>query len=379
MPNNLDAAIPRILAQGLRALRENAVMARLVNTDFSTDARQLGSSVDVPIPSAMGDADDVVPSATPSVANPLTPTYVPVKLDRWKKKDFTLSDKDINEVMAGFSSLQITEAARSLANAVDIDLLLLYKKVPGAAGTPSQTPFQPEDATIAVHKGLGAVRDARKILNRQLAPMAGRRIVLDVEAEANATALPQFLSALEAGTDITIKEGNIGRKMGFDWYMSQNIQSHTTLGAGTITTSGSANLKDASILTVTGVSVAPAEGDVFRIAGDSQYYVVGEHATTTSWPITPALKQTAAASTAITIVASHVVNLAFHRDAFALAVRPLMDIDPVGNKIESFTDDVSGLTMRLEISRENKQTKFTFDILYGVAAVRPECACRILG
>ena len=379
MANNLEAAIPKILAQGLVALRENSVMGALVNRNFDTDARQRGSTVDVPVPSAMGDATDVIPNHIPYPANAIAPTLVQVKLDQWKKVEFALTDKDIMQVMDGFVNLQILEAARSLANTVDKSVLMLYKQIAGAAGTAGQTPFQPDVAPPAPYKGLKAVQDARAVLNRQLAPIGDRRIILDVDAEANATALPQFVSAMNAGTDETIREGMIGRKLGFDWYMSQNSLTHVTQLAGTVITSGTANIKEVKTLTVSGATVAPAEGDLFRIAGDPTGYVVGINATLTSWPISPPLKKDAPASSAITVIADHVVNMAFHRDAFALAVRPLLDIDPVGNRIESFTDGLSGLTMRLEVSREYKQTKFCFDILYGCSVIRPGLACRILG
>jgi len=378
--NNLEAAIPKILAQGLQGLRENSIMGALVNRNFDTDARQRGSTVDVPIPSAMGEATDVIPNHIPYPAADIKPALVQVKLDQWKKQEFVMTDKDILQVMDGFQNLQVLEAARSLANAVDKGLLMLYKQIPGIAGTAGQTPFQPEVAgSPAPYRGLGAAQEARKVLNRQLAPMSDRRIILDVDAEANATSLPQFISASDSGSVETIREGMIGRKLGFDWYMTQNSLVHVTQAAGTVVTTGTANTVGAKTLTVSGATVAPTEGDLFKIAGDPNGYVVGKDATLTSWPIFPALKVAAAASTAITVVASHVVNMAFHRDAFALAVRPLLDIDPIGNRIESFTDNLSGLTMRLEISREYKQTKFCFDVLYGCAVIRPEAACRILG
>lgn len=379
MANNLEAVIPKILAQGLVALRENSIMGALVNRNFDTDARQRGSTVDVPIPSSMGDAVDVIPNHIPYPAPAISPSMVQVKLDQWKKVEFAMTDKDLLQVMDGFTNLQVLEAARSLANSIDKSIMGLYKQIPGIAGTAGQTPFQKETDTYASHRGLAAAQEARKVLNRQLAPMADRRIVLDVDAEANATSLPQFISASDSGSVETIREGLIGRKLGFDWYMSQNSLTHVTQAAGTIVTSGSANTIGAKTLTVSGATVAPAEGDLFKIAGDPNGYVVGKDATLTSWPISPPLKTAPAASTAITVVASHVVNMAFHRDSFALAVRPLLDIDPVGNRIESFTDDLSGMTMRLEISREYKQTKFCFDVLYGCAVIRPECACRILG
>jgi hypothetical protein len=376
MPNTLDAAVPRILAQGLKALRENSIMAQLVNRSFDSDARQLGSSVDVPIPSELGTADDVVAGPNNSNGTDLAPKFVPITLNKWKKKEFYMTDRDILEVMDGYFNIQVTEAARSLANAIDTDILKLYKGLWGIAGTPGQTPFQYEDAQ-APHKGLSAARDARKVLNRQLSPMEDRRIVLDVESEANATSLAQFTNALAAGTDETIREGNIGRKLGFDWYMNQNILTHVRGAVGTIATSG-VNAVGATTLNVSGAT-AIAEGDVFTIAGQEQTYVILPGSTLTAWRIAPALKAAPPAASAISVVGDHTVNLAFHKDAFALAVRPLQDIDPLGNRIETYTDDVSGLTMRLEISRQNKRTMFCFDILYGVGLVRPECGCRIMG
>lgn len=379
--NTLDAAIPRILSQGLVALRENAVMASLVNRDYGEDARQKGSSVDVPIPSAMGDAEDVVPSNANPQGEDVTPRFVSIKLDKWKQKNFYLTDKDIQEVMQGYQNLQITEAARSLANAVDKDLLALYKKVWGVAGVGGQTPFQTVSgvAPYPAYMGLGVARDARKVLNRQLAPTGDRYMVLDVDAEANATALADFASADRSADDQVITEGRIGRKLGFDWQMDQNILSHTNTVAGTITTSGGTNLAGAQVMAVTGATAAPAEGDVVYVAGDAQPYVVGKNATLTSWPVSPRLRTDLADGSAVTPAEDGVVNLAFHRDAFALAIRPLSDIDGLGNRIETFVDDKSGIPLRLEISRQNKQTTFSFDLLYGVECVRPEYAVRLLG
>lgn len=381
MANLLDAAIPKILSQGLIALRENAIVARLVNNDFSADAQRKGSSVDVPIPSSMGTADDVIPSANNSASTDVTPTFVPIVLDRWKQKKFHMTDQDIKEVMDGYLNLQVTEAARAIANTVDRDILMLYKKIWGVAGTAGQTPFQASygAAPYPNYMGLGAARDARKILNKQLAPPDNRRIVLDVDSEANATALPELIHAEKSADPQVIRNGNIGRKLGFDWYFDQNILSHSTVADGTITTNGAGNIAGAEVLSVTGATTPPAEGDVFYIAGDSQAYVVKANATLTSWPIAPQLRTGFAAGSAVTVIDSAVTSLAFHRDCFALAVRPLADIDGLGNRIETYVDDVSGLTMRLEVSRENKQTAFTFDILYGVGCPRPELGCRILG
>ena len=83
---------------------------------------------------------------------------------------------------------------------------------------------------------------------------------------------------------------------------------------------------------------------------------------------------------AITVKGSHVMNIGFNRYAFALAVRPIaMDVFQGGNQIQQFTDPVSGISLTLEISRQNNQTAFDLKILYGCALIRPELACRLAG
>jgi P22 coat protein - gene protein 5 len=379
MPNILDAVVPRILAAGSVALRENAVMARLVRTDFSIEPHSRGKSVDVPIPSAIP-VTDVVPSGTFPVATDLTPTFVPIQLTQWKESKFTLTDKEVTQIMEGYMPLQIPEAARSLANAIDLDLLNLYRDVYGFAGFANVTPFQNGQGVVGpdVRYDLGASRDARRVLNRQLCPVDNRRIVLDVDAEANATAITAFAAAYASADTNVITNGVIGHKQGFDWNMDQSVLRHNTGSTGTyiFTAAAAANV---STIAVTNGGGVPIAGDVFTIAGQVQPYVLRAGSTTTSWNISPPLRAAVPANTVITLVASHVANLAFHRDAFGLVMRPLDEAMTPGSIIETFVDDLTGIPLRLEITRQNKQTTYSFDVLYGVATIRAAMACRILG
>ena len=75
MANDWSAFIPQLLAQGLLALREQAIMPRLVNREYSMLAGQKGSSIDVPIPSAVT-AVQVAPAPTAPANTDLTPTSV---------------------------------------------------------------------------------------------------------------------------------------------------------------------------------------------------------------------------------------------------------------------------------------------------------------
>lgn len=185
-------------------------------------------------------------------------------------------------------------------------------------------------------------------------------------------------------------DGNIGRKLGFDWFMDQLIPTQATgaVGAGALTANG-VNAIGATSLSMAkgaGVNWAALAGDIFTIAGSTQPYVVTANTTVTqnantSVPISPALVVATAGGEAITVTAAHTMNLAFHRDAFALAIRPLSAIggESLGSMFSSATDPVTGIPLRLEVRREHKRTRFSFDVLWGSALVRPDLACRLMG
>jgi hypothetical protein len=87
-------------------------------------------------------------------------------------------------------------------------------------------------------------------------------------------------------------------------------------------------------------------------------------------------------ATGATLVVTSVAftrNLAFHRDAFAWASRPMQDVLGMGNQFSAVVDPVSGIALRLEVSRQWKQTTFSYDILGGAQLVRPDLAVSILG
>lgn len=381
MANILTSLTPKILAMAQVTLRENIVLPFLVYRDLNTDARRQGTTVDVPLPYPMGMAEDVTPSVIPAQAPDIQPTHVSVPLNRWKKKSFYMTDRDLGSVVQGVVPMQLVEAARSLANSIDYDLWSLYQQVHTTIGTGGEVPFQDVSPPTQVYHGLRAAQEARRALNQNLAPLEDRVIALGVDSEANATGLPQFTSAADAGTDITIRNGVIGRKLGYDWFMSQNAPTHTngTTTATSITASG-IQTAGSPTLTVAGADTVGV-GDVFSIAGNSQQYTILAGSTTGIWNIEPALAADLAGGETISLYPADGtnINLAFHRNAFAFVSRPLLDVQGLGSVIESFTDPETGITLRLEVSRQHKQTQYELDVLYGCAVLRPELAVRIYG
>ena len=68
---------------------------------------------------------------------------------------------------------------------------------------------------------------ARTLLNEQLAPLGDRRVVIDPTAEGNLLLNSQILQVDQRGDQGGIIRGAIGTKLGFDWYMDQNVSSYT--------------------------------------------------------------------------------------------------------------------------------------------------------
>jgi hypothetical protein len=384
MANAFANIMPRLLARALKGLRERVNMPRLVNSDYSDEAAQKGTTIDIPVPTAVG-VQDVVPSNTPIAPVDTTPGLVQVQLNNWKQNTpFYLTDKDLVEIDRNrhFLPMQAAEAVRSLARAINQSIFSEYKSVFGFFGTPGTTPF----AT-----NVQGATQVKKILNQQLCPKDDRRVVLDFNAEAQFLELNAFNDVSQTGENDVKIYGEMGKKFGMDWYSDDDVPTHT---AGTITaalttqTGATTNAGTLAVPVATGAGAACAlvVGDIVTFANHTQTYVVttaltlGASATGTL-NVYPALKVAVPASNAITVKASHVVNLAFHRDAFAFAMRPLADATsglPSPN-ILTMQDPQTGLVMRLEIVRQHKQTVWEFDVLWGVKLVRPELACRLAG
>lgn len=381
MANTIPAVMTQLVARAVGVLRRRSHMARYVTTGYSLTPGQKGKTVDVEIPPTATASAITASNAYPSNTD-TTATTVAITLDKWYGSDFQMSDQDMTRVDKDMNFFPAAAEASldAVVKQVDDDLLLLYKDVYSASGAAGTTPF----ASTAAAWTTGA----RKLLNQNLAPMNERTIVLDADAEANAVNLSAFQSLYASGDPGVIIEGEIGRKLGANWVLNQGVPSFTrgTLTGSPLINNASVAVGDTSVPmdagSLTGTVVV---GDIFTVAGDTQQYVVTANATASGNALAavsfaPAAKVAWADDAAVTFVASHTPNLAFQRGAFALATAPFETVDPsLGVMTQSFVDPLSGLTLRLEVSRQYKQTRWEWDVLYGVKTVRAELAARIMG
>ncbi|HET8777973.1 MAG TPA: P22 phage major capsid protein family protein [Candidatus Limnocylindria bacterium] len=383
MANDFSGVLPIVIAQSLMSLREQALITRHINRDFENVPQAQGDTVNVTLPGPVT-ASDVTPSATPIVAGDTKPVKVPITLSQWKKSNMVLTDKEVGMITAGIRPSQISVHMRALANTVNSYFYALYKRVYGFAGTPGTNPFATDTQPIL---------DARTVLNNQLAPMDGRKVILDVNAEAKAFKISDIVRADARGNGDAITSGRLSTTFGMDWFMDQLIPTHTStpLTAGAATVNGAQavgvgstdNGRTGTLSIAKATNAAPlVKGDIITIAGDTQTYVVLADVTlavgNTSVSIAPALQKATAGGEAITLKATHVVNLVFHPDAFMFASRPLSDVGGAANTFQQM-DPVTGISLRGEIIRQHKQTVIEFDYLFGGECVRPELACRLAG
>ena len=120
MANTVTNIMPNILARGLLALREQAIMPRVVNGDYSAQAAQKGDTIDVQIHSALS-VSAVSPSNTPPAPADSSPSKVQISLSNWYEANFHMTDKEMVEVDRNehFVPMQMSEAVKALANKIN--------------------------------------------------------------------------------------------------------------------------------------------------------------------------------------------------------------------------------------------------------------------
>lgn len=381
MPNNQSAILPVIFAQALRTLREYAVMPRLVNTDFSNVPAGVGDSVNVRVPLAQA-VTDVSPNQGP--VTPVDNTYErrSLVLNRWRKAGFYLTDKERGDIGSGIVPMQSTEAIKSIANDVNAFILSQYRKFYSSVGTPGTSVFNGSTWALATD----VTRAGLLRMAQQLVPEGDRRFVLNPITYSAGLGVDGFALANTRGNRDVIQKGALGELFGMDWYQDQQVPGHasTTLSAGAATVNGvqAAGATTLSIAKASNTSPL-VEGDIITIGSGpaAGQYVVGADVSlivgNTSVAISPPLRGATAGGETITLLAAqNRVNLMFHRDAIHFASRPLQT-EAASDKVMSVADPVTGLALRMEMIRQNKQDYIEFDILYGATSFRPELGVRV--
>ena len=371
------------VAMGMKALRERVVLPRLVNRNYEQEITgvKIGATVNVAVPASIT-TRSVTPDVVPPAVTAVTPTSIPVTVDQWDEAAFAMDDKGIAQVLRGVIPMQLSEAIKAIANTIDNYLWGLTHNTDGFygyAGVAGTTPFS---------TSLSEFLSVDQLAQEQLMDPDPRFMIINPAARANALGLRAIQDFSFKGDRSGLMYGEIGTIVNALWLMSQNVPSHTAGTASGATTDGSAYAVGIKTVTLasagTGTILA---GDIITFAGDTQTYVVvtGDADVSDAGTVVfePGLKVViATAAVAITVKASHVMNLLLHRDAIAFAMAPLMQTAMTPSRQANTAvaiDEESGLSLRLEVSDQYKQTQWAFDALYGGKVVRREFGVRLAG
>lgn len=401
MANSL-LSIGMITREALRLLHNNLAFARSVNRQyndqFANGGAKIGSSLQIRLPNRYS-----VRTGTAISVNDTTERQTTLTVATQKGVDIDFTSAELTLEMDDFSERILKPAMARVASQVDFDGLSLYKDVysqVGAAGT------VPSTAKVFLDGGAK--------LDHMATPRDGMRYAcLNPNAQAG---IVDGLKGLFQDSSLVAEQyrnGQMGRGLGFDFGMDQNVNVHTVgvnTGAPLVngaSQTGSSLITDGWTNSTTGIL---NQGDLFTIAGVNgvnpetgqdtgelaQFTVVADAdsgATTgpATLSISPSIVTTGALKTVTASPADNAVitvsgtggesypmNMVHHRDAFVLATADL----EVPHGVDFASRDVyDGISLRIVRQYDINTDKFPcrVDVLYGWKTVRPEFACRVIG
>jgi hypothetical protein len=294
---------------------------------------------------------------------------------RWNGEE-TLGLNNSGSGAAAIRNSQMTQAIRTLVNEMEVDVVAAARVAASRAyGTAGTTPFA---------STLGDPAQIRKILDDNGAPLNDRCMVINTTAGAALRTLAQLTKANEAGTSMTLRQGELLDLHGFSIHESAGV-TFNTKGTGTSYTSSTAGFPvgttDIPIITGSGTVLA---GDIVTFAGDTNKYVVtvGVSAPGTISIAAPGLQVALAASAvAMTIGASYTGNLAFSSSSIVLATRApaLPDGGDMAVDRMMVTDPRSGISFEVAMYAQYRQMQYEVSAVWGVKGIKPNHGAILLG
>ncbi|MBE9581321.1 MAG: hypothetical protein IMF18_06855 [Proteobacteria bacterium] len=384
-----------IAKESLRMLENQLGMSKMVFRDWENQFAKDGDTLGIRKPNAFRASKQRT-----RVPSPLNENTVTLTVATQAHVSFEWSSKQMTDTLDRISKRYIKPAMSALANTMDVDLYDLHDNVYNQVGTPGTAPSDYD-----------VYADARRRLNEEAIPLDNRYVCLNPKGEAETMKGLKGLFNEKMINDI-IAKGALGSLAGFDTYMAQNVQAHTTgyfttastpvvnganqTGAALITdgwSAGAATLKKGDVFTVAGVyAVNPKTG---ASTAELRQFVATADILATGGDITIAISpsivisgplQTVTVSpadgAALTMVGTestqYPINIAFHKECFTLAVRPL---EIPSSAVYGARESYNGLSVRVMKAYDiNEDVEvLRFDVLYGTLCQRPEMGVRIIG
>lgn len=343
----------------------------------------------------------------------VTETFVPLTLSYQRGVDIQVSSQDLVLNIDDYRRRILMPEIVRLSNLIDQDVCGLAQGLSQFVGVPGVTPT-----------ALSTYLAAKTKLDNLAAPMDGDRCLF-LNPAAESSIVDNLKGLFQASSAIAeqYRTGMMGRSIGFEWYMDQNIYVHTvgTLGGTPTVTTAPAN-GATSIVTGSWTSTTLNAGDVvsfvsttvpvnhvnpqsYQSTGQTAQFVVtaqvADAAGAITIPVAPAfissgqlqnitnapaastpvfVFDTAAASFASISAVQSPQNLAVHKDFGTLA---MVDMPLPGGTDKAYraASRKSGKSIRVirDYVATSDQWIQRLDVLYGVAVLRQELGVRVGG
>jgi hypothetical protein len=281
---------------------------------------------------------------------------------------------------SGFETIygdQITQAMRAIVNQIEVDLWNeVRKNASRAFGTAGTTPFG---------SNFNEVAEIRQILVDNGCPVKDGQasLIINTTAGTKMRNLAQLQKVNEAGSSTLLRQGEL--------LNLQNLMLKESAGIGLVTKgTGASYTTDTAgyavgataITLITGTGTILA-GDVITFAGDTNKYVVATALTGGVVTLAePGLRVAIGTSaTAVTVGGNFTANVAFHKSAVELAIRPLAQ--PMGGDAAvdelMVQDPWSGLVFDVRAYRGYGKAMFDVQCVYGMKAWKRQNIGILLG
>jgi len=335
-------------------------------------------------------ASDVTASNVSPDADASTLGAKTITLSQHKKANFKLKGTEFqnNNLDMTFMS-QVQEVVRAVVYQMNSDLMSLYTKIPYYSGNAARSLFN--DGTNA---SVDPLADVGKVLNDNRVRQETWKLFVSPTEEANAKKVASLQQANTFGRDNVIYNGFVGRTMGFDMYMDQQVPTHT---AGTITTGLATKaattqaVGTTSLVCTTAASTGACAllvGDIISV--DGKTYTLQANATQASaatdvtLTLDRGLEIEVTGGEAVTIATGFgdgVQNIAGDMSGFGLVNRIEATDFYGGGTLENrmIVTHPSGVSLSMGTYRQYKQSLFECSALYGVQVVDSRKLVRALG
>lgn len=380
MSNTLTNLIPTVIKALDVVSREQVGLIPSVNRDATADRiakNQTLYSWAAPAASL----SNITPANVPPQASDKSLVGKSVTVTNFKMTDWYFTGEEQKALGQPYGNIVtdlVEQGVRAIVNQMETDLWTAgYVGASRGYGTAATTPFG---------TNTGESAQMKKILDDNGAPLDTRALVIDTTAGAALRTLSQLTKANEAGSTMTLRDGELLNLNKFSIKESNAVTTATAgTGANYTTTNAGYAVGATTLHMITGTGTILA-GDIVTFAGDNNKYVV-----TTGFAgdgtgdiviAAPGLRVAMSAATkAMTIVATSTRNLGFSRNALLLCSRlPAMpDGGDCADDRIVIPDARSGINIELSMYRQYRQVRYELAAAWSATVIKPEHLAILLG